>query len=473
MIARDEERFLEQCLKSVEGVADEIILVDTGSSDRTVGIAERYGAKVSHFPWGDDFAAARNQAVERATGEWMLVLDPDERLAEGGPAIREAIAQPDWETGYLRFANVEDNGSPGHEWTAPRLYRLRPGVRFVGRIHEQVVHPSYPIRSRLIDARVYHYGYQASVYAERNKKERNARLLEQALRDPEAQDPLLRTNYLFHWANLAKDRELLERYQDLAAYIARTWPQGAPRAPWITGALAEYARLLNDVGRHQESLELAERLLERHGESPMLHYLAARARAAEGDLPGAEAEVGRALASPPEVSEEHRQYTQDIRLAQGRARFLLALIQEKTGRGEEAIQHYRAAVDEEPDQEMMRSHYACALTRLGRYPEALGVLETSATMVNNPQPGADCLGLVLAVLAQSVSRLVIWGEKVQRLAPDYPPAARLLERLASFDPRRQFQLQDFPEVAAAIELEAEPGRVRMPQTGRKSTAFRQ
>ena len=82
MIARDEERFLEGCLESAKDIADEMILVDTGSQDRTVAIAERFGAKVIHFPWIDDFSAARNVSVEQAQGEWILVLDADEQLMQ-------------------------------------------------------------------------------------------------------------------------------------------------------------------------------------------------------------------------------------------------------------------------------------------------------------------------------------------------------------------------------------------------------
>ncbi len=470
LIARNEERFLPACLESVQGAVDEIVLVDTGSDDATVAIAERAGAKVVHYPWHDDFAAARNQALHAATGRWMLVLDADERLApDAGEALRRALALPDWEVGYLHFVNVADDGSLGHEWTAPRLYRLSPGMHFIGRIHEQMVHPRISsVRTRVVDARVFHYGYQTAVFAEREKRSRNTRLLEQALLDPEAQDPLLRTNYLFHHANLATGAELLARYESLAAYIQDSWPEGPPRVPWITGARAEFARLLNDVGRYPESRGLAQQLLDRHGESPMLRYLIARACAAAGDSTGAESELSKILVPCPPIAAEHCQYIQDIPLVQSRARFLLGLIREREGRLEEALDHYHAATTEEPGQNALRSHYACALVKLSRYQEALRVLEHSATMVNESQPGADCLALVLAVLTQSVSRLALWGDKVTRLAPGFPPAARLLERLSTASPQHHFRIEDFPEIVNAIQLEPDPGRLRLPQTTRKN-----
>ncbi len=82
MIVKNEEAFLEQCLLSVQGLVDEIVIVDTGSTDRTKEIALKYTAKVYDFQWCDDFAAARNESLKYATGDWILVLDADESLAK-------------------------------------------------------------------------------------------------------------------------------------------------------------------------------------------------------------------------------------------------------------------------------------------------------------------------------------------------------------------------------------------------------
>ncbi|MGB0333344.1 MAG: glycosyltransferase family 2 protein, partial [Planctomycetota bacterium] len=91
MIAKNEASFLAGCLRSVRGVVHEMIVVDTGSTDDTVAIAEAEGAIVVHFPWCDDFARARNAGVERATGTHVLVLDADERLAPNmGPNLLAA-----------------------------------------------------------------------------------------------------------------------------------------------------------------------------------------------------------------------------------------------------------------------------------------------------------------------------------------------------------------------------------------------
>jgi cellulose synthase/poly-beta-1,6-N-acetylglucosamine synthase-like glycosyltransferase len=88
MIVKNEQRFLGQCLASVKDIADELIVIDTGSTDRTIEIAREHGAQVGHFEWCNDFAAARNASIAPATGDWILFLDGDEELS---PAEKQTL----------------------------------------------------------------------------------------------------------------------------------------------------------------------------------------------------------------------------------------------------------------------------------------------------------------------------------------------------------------------------------------------
>jgi len=96
MIVRDEEHHLEACLRSIQDLVDEIVLVDTGSEDQSVAIARRFGARVFEFAWCDDFAAARNHGLERCRGDWILYIDADER-ARPYPRtdLEPALSNPD------------------------------------------------------------------------------------------------------------------------------------------------------------------------------------------------------------------------------------------------------------------------------------------------------------------------------------------------------------------------------------------
>ena len=107
LIAKNEEALLPGCLESVRGHVDDIVLVDTGSTDRTMAIAREAGATVLERPWDDDFSAPRNLAARHARGEWILMLDADERLAPGaGRALERAVKRGGFDVGMVRLHNA-------------------------------------------------------------------------------------------------------------------------------------------------------------------------------------------------------------------------------------------------------------------------------------------------------------------------------------------------------------------------------
>lgn len=178
MIVRNEAETLDRCLGSVRGVVDEIVIVDTGSVDDTVAIAESYGARVIRHPWNDDFAEARNVGLAAATSGWVLVLDADEELTNP-QAIRRVLDQP------LAIVQIAITNLIGEQTVTHQADRLFPAAcRFVGRIHEQVRDPLNRFGHAVLGgATIRHYGYQPEVVAAKNKNERNVRLLLAAVQD--------------------------------------------------------------------------------------------------------------------------------------------------------------------------------------------------------------------------------------------------------------------------------------------------
>jgi len=192
MIVKNEEAHLGHCLASVRGLVDEVIVVDTGSTDGTAALAEELGARVFHRPWTEDFAAARNESLAHATGDWVLVLDADEAVdALDHAAIREACARPGaW--GYrLLIRNYLPDGAysmmdapakanPGGygegagqahcvELRNVRLFRRMPWTRYRGRLHE-LVDPAFQERGLPLadlDAVIHHYGQTLADRVER------------------------------------------------------------------------------------------------------------------------------------------------------------------------------------------------------------------------------------------------------------------------------------------------------------------
>jgi glycosyltransferase involved in cell wall biosynthesis len=140
MIVKNEERLLPRCLDSVRGLIGECIVVDTGSTDGTPRIAASYGAQVIPFDFGVvDFAAARNHAIARAKGRWILVLDADETLDRAGAPMIETLVALDENAGYFmeRHNHSSNSANPMVDYVV-RLFPNRPNHRYRGRVHEIV-----------------------------------------------------------------------------------------------------------------------------------------------------------------------------------------------------------------------------------------------------------------------------------------------------------------------------------------------
>ena len=169
---------LERCLASVRDVADEIVVVDTGSTDATAHIAGRYGAKVVSAPWQDDFSAARNVSIDHAAGRWILWLDADDVVPpESLPVIAGLKATPP-ERVYGFVVRNERPGGTGTEFNQARMFPNRPELRFERKIHEQIMPSALRAGLRLEQcaAVVEHHGYVEPALVKR-KAERNVRLL--------------------------------------------------------------------------------------------------------------------------------------------------------------------------------------------------------------------------------------------------------------------------------------------------------
>jgi glycosyltransferase involved in cell wall biosynthesis len=187
MIVKNEEQNLERCLKSAAGVVDEIVIVDTGSTDHTLQIARPFGAKILESPWQGDFALHRNQSVEAASGDWILWMDADEELAaDSGKIVREAANQSGAQGLRLVVRNLQPEGELCRylDLHITRMFRKNVNHRFEGRIHEQIT-PSilrHGGQVEDIDAIILHHGY-ASKTAQGNQVRyaRNIALIEEAL----------------------------------------------------------------------------------------------------------------------------------------------------------------------------------------------------------------------------------------------------------------------------------------------------
>ncbi len=185
MIVKDEEAFLAKCLESVKPHVDEIVIVDTGSTDSTVDIARRFTGKVYFHPWEDSFSKARNYSLSYATKDWIFIIDADEELLpESGPLVREAVANAGSADALLiNIISVYASGKRAARHNLERICRNNGAIRFEGIVHNQMT-GAKEIRASKVELK--HYGYDLNEKKRNEKFLRTAGLLKKTIEeDPE------------------------------------------------------------------------------------------------------------------------------------------------------------------------------------------------------------------------------------------------------------------------------------------------
>lgn len=292
VIARDEAHNLPGLMASLQGVAQEVVVVDTGSADGTPDLARSLGAKVLHSPWRDDFSLARNVALGAAKSPWILSMDADQQLdAACLPALATAVQRVDClaQLVTIRLLGPGDGSDDGgasklvvRHLPSLRLFRRDPRIRYSGRVHEDVAASLLDIGSQSwpdSGVTVTDHGY-IEAEARTRKLERNLRLLRQAYREtPHDLHLAFKLAFSLPSDAAAERKEVLEA----AMLQAQATPDAAlneltclPRL--VAAALEAWV----DDGRLSEAAALAKALLRRCG-APLL-FTAGRTLARAGHL---------------------------------------------------------------------------------------------------------------------------------------------------------------------------------------------
>lgn len=178
MMVRNEEKNLERCLKSVKSIVDEIIVVDTGSTDRTMDIARAYGAKVYEHPWENDFSLHRNQSISYASGDFILIVDADEEIIQMGPVskFKEFLKElPEQYNAVILTVRDIQKGTVAMEFSSARIFR-RGFITYEGVVHNRPVIPGNSgMFTNLLEIR--HYGYDLTPEQKQAKFDRTTGLL--------------------------------------------------------------------------------------------------------------------------------------------------------------------------------------------------------------------------------------------------------------------------------------------------------
>ena len=227
MIVKNEEDNIRQALSWGKEIMCEQIVVDTGSTDRTVEIAEEMGAKVYYFSWINDFAAAKNYAIEQAKGDWIAFLDADERFAPEDaakiPSILDALPE-DIDGVVAGWMQLDDENHISNGGSQLRLFANRPQIRYEGSIHENLVRldgRKLKVLELTQELAFFHTGYRDSTRVSKSKFERNSKLIREILeREPE--------NYTYwgylgdSYASEEKAAEAVEAYEQAIKFMPET-----------------------------------------------------------------------------------------------------------------------------------------------------------------------------------------------------------------------------------------------------------
>lgn len=212
MIVKNEESCLRRCLDSLTGIVDEIIIVDTGSTDKTVEIAKEFDAIIKPYQWKNDFADARNYALSFATKDWILVLDADEYLRQSDrDLLISSLNDVSNDCYFIKTLNFTTSANDENYMVNlnQRIFKNHKGFKYIGSIHEQVQYfgnEANRLPNKIIDVGFYHTGYLRETVELKNKPQRNIEILTEILeKEPENS---------FHKFNLANEMYQLQKYDE-------------------------------------------------------------------------------------------------------------------------------------------------------------------------------------------------------------------------------------------------------------------
>lgn|GEM_PF-959623 len=375
MIAKDEEDFIARCLDSVKEVVGQIIVVDTGSTDRTKEVAREFGAEVYQIRWEDDFSKARNYSLSLASGDWILVLDADEWMDPGSKDPIKAIVSSPWPDPFyppiymakmINYLDDEENPAKAVIHFNPRLFPNDPSIKFRGRIHEQVFHidrfgRTEDMKIMAPDILIHHIGYTPKVKAKKGKKERNVGLLVKSMEEmPE--EP-------FHYYNFGIEMFNTDPEKALSAFLKSIELNEASGSKpyYMASACAYAAGCLIKLNRAPEGLELCEKGLEIIPEYPDLWLNKGIILSEIGDLEGAMSCFERAI----ECRNSPIPMGVDAGASSWKAYLWMGNIRARQGRFKDAISFYGKAIEEGGDERELLPVIANAFMEIGGWEDAI------------------------------------------------------------------------------------------------------
>ncbi len=334
MIVKDEEAMLRACLDSVKEIADELVIVDTGSVDKTIEIAKSYTDKVYSYVWQGDFSAARNFAIERCSCEWILSIDADERIEVRQDYLRELITNTTKEVFMLPLKNFSGNGDSDYTVIGVlRLFRNLSQYRYIGKIHEQIRIANQEAVG-VSDYPVISHG-NIEPPRRQEKRWRNLQMLTVQLKDEPKNEAFLKYYLGCEWLGLCRYQQAYECFRDAYEQLDKN------HIFFRSSAVRSLVACLRFMGNFEEALAICMRETAVYPEYTDLFFDGGVVLEQMGEYEVARRwfEAAVALKTPPIVY-WHSNGTESF-LSQ----YHLGHCCQILGRSEEAVQWYEKALE--------------------------------------------------------------------------------------------------------------------------------
>ena len=269
MIVKNEQEVLEKCLRSAVAFVDEIVIVDTGSSDNTKQIAQKFTDKILDFTWCNDFSKARNYSISKAENDWVLILDADETIVNWDNALVERHMKSNADTvGKIKIINLIDDINGGEKRTIDYVSRFfnKNIFQFEGIVHEQIIRKDGSSHNReIIGISVEHIGYTNKLLKSKDKVERNIQLLQSAISLNE------KDSYLYY--QLGKSYYLKREYIKTIEAFSKALDYSSDNCrEHLEDILITYGYCLLNIGKYSDALEL-ETYIPCFDASPDFHFI--------------------------------------------------------------------------------------------------------------------------------------------------------------------------------------------------------
>ena len=271
MIVKNESKYLGRCLESVKDLVDEIIVVDTGSTDNTVEIARKYGASVYEYQWDNNFSNARNKSLEHATKEWILLMDGDDEFnREDMDKFIQLINTSD-KDGHYFITQSYTGEKPGKDVVTNlnlRLLRNNGKYKFTGAIHEQITDCTGKTdytNFTTEEIHIFHYGYLTDVVKEKEKRKRNISILQEELK----KDPY----NAFHCFNMGNEYFALGDQEKALSYFNKVYEKIDFNIGFSSKLVIRRIMCMEELGRYEEALNAISEGLKAYPKFTDLEYL--------------------------------------------------------------------------------------------------------------------------------------------------------------------------------------------------------